>query len=306
MKMLVGRLVLVIGVCVSVLAAADEQKSGKLPPGHEKLVCIEVALLELTPRTEGLGELDEVATKQLIAKLQKLEQAGEIGTITRMRLTTIEDQTATAQYGEQAAVVTGRSQFGSGRAGGGGVSISHQNFGTLLSVTPSVNDDGDITIKLVLEKSGQAKAAPTDEQKEATEVGLPPAVLMINIQTMLRMRDGQTVVAQAMDSSSGKDSSQTIVLVTARVIGEQGDAPKKAGARKISKEKVRNGKEDVEVRIWKLRNAQAADAARYLGGLLDDPSLEITIDERTNSLLVRGPVATLKKIDAVVAKLDAE
>lgn len=219
MNTLAGRIALAIGLSVSVLIAAEEKKAGDAALGKERLVNMEVALFEFVPRNAGLGDLEEESEEQLVARMQKLEQAGEAGVITRIRLSTIENQTATAQYGQEVAMVTGRASGAGGRGGAGAVSFSYQNLGTLLSVTPRV-DDGVVLIKLVLEKSGRTKAAVPDEQSETAEDS-PPTKTVINIQTTLRVRDGRTVVAQAMDSSSGKESSQTVVLVTARVVGEK-------------------------------------------------------------------------------------
>jgi type II secretory pathway component GspD/PulD (secretin) len=62
-----------------------------------------------------------------------------------------------------------------------------------------------------------------------------------------------------------------------------------------------------EVRIFSLRNAEAAEVAKTLKELFqghESRSIRIALHPSTNSLVVRGAGADLETVEAVIVKLD--
>jgi type II secretory pathway component GspD/PulD (secretin) len=61
-----------------------------------------------------------------------------------------------------------------------------------------------------------------------------------------------------------------------------------------------------EFRVFALKNARASDAAQVLTQLFrgDRSTLSIAMDERTNSLVIRGPADDLAIAEAVLQRLD--
>jgi type II secretory pathway component GspD/PulD (secretin) len=65
-----------------------------------------------------------------------------------------------------------------------------------------------------------------------------------------------------------------------------------------------NPDEPVIIKVFSLRNANAADAERLIAQLFPRDIQSIAADQRTNSLIVRGDPETLNIIFAILARLD--
>lgn len=291
---------LVIAVALGLGVSAEAQDRS---PAAGQLVSIEVAIVELGGAGEKLGDTPDGQADQLVARLRELESQGKLAAITRVRFATIEEQPASAQFGENASVLSGRNVVPSRTREGGFAAASspmftQRQFGTLVSATPRVEDDGSILMELQVEKTGLGREArPTDGATD--ENAVPPRSVTINLRSTIRVPNGQTVIAHGMQSNSGKDSAQTVILVTARANGADG--------RRTPKRQTGRADSDVlQTKIYALRHLNATSAVEVLTKLMTDKSLRIAADPHTNSLLANGPPDQLATIEAILLRLDAE
>jgi type II secretory pathway component GspD/PulD (secretin) len=164
---------------------------------------------------EGLdGDGDKV-----LAKIRELEQRRQLSAWDRVRLTTVDNQAATVQFGKRIAVVQG-SQLS--RLGGRVNSYSYENVGLMVNVTTRiVQEDAAphkaIVMELVVEKSDLRTAEKAPAESGEREPVPSTTVTMIS-KTTLSVPDGETLVVGGMRSQSGVNQSQTLIIVTARII----------------------------------------------------------------------------------------
>jgi hypothetical protein len=202
--------------------------------------------LDVAGLTGGAGEVR--------AKVRELQQKGAITSVKTVELTALTGHNTRTQVSENKPFVTGVAVaggfggggfgggrggadapgqrpgggrggaggggFGGGRGGAGGIttrSISYRNVGTTVEVRPEVGPDGQVMLELRVEDAGMHSAEGgvaigADDKGTA----IPAAVFAVfNLETQVKVRPGQMVMAQGMKSESKAGQAQTIVLVTA-------------------------------------------------------------------------------------------
>jgi type II secretory pathway component GspD/PulD (secretin) len=177
-------------------------------------------------------------TSDVTAKIRELQQKGVIGNVKTIQLTALEGQTARSQVRESRPFVTGVAGFGGGgfggRGGGGGPgggvttrSITYRDVGTSVQMKPDVGADGLVSLDLRVEDSHMraaegGAAIGTDDKGTA----LPATeVVSSTLETRLKVRPGQMVLAQGTMAGSKSGQAQTVILVTASI----NEAGSKAG-----------------------------------------------------------------------------
>lgn len=239
----------VLATCSLAFAQGAVEKEAVVKEAVEKetgpLVTIEVDIIEVSPKTERLGRIaaDDSA---FIAKLRELEKADKLPGLTRLRLSTLGGTKGMTQLGGESPVVTGRTIRGRDAPGGGfggqsPVTIQFRNHGTILQATPRVEAGGAIQVQMDLSRSGlrSETAAPAgtspDGGAPAAEPQIPAGTTTLTMESTLRIKDGQTVVAQGFESLSEKEATQTIVLVTARIETDDGQQQSRAELKDVLK-----------------------------------------------------------------------
>jgi type II secretory pathway component GspD/PulD (secretin) len=129
--------------------------------------------------------------------------------------------------------------------------------------------------------------APTDA---SVEPQLPAGTSVLVLQSTLSIKDGQTVVAQGFEALSEKETTQTVVLVTARI---QADA----GQQQQARAETRN-----QLRIFRLQHANASSMAKVIA--LTMKQVTVAVDERTNALIVSGSSERFDEVEALISALD--
>ena len=199
------------------LEGAPKPKSTEVPP------VVEIELIQAewsSPGTDSAadlsGEADKVA--QLVATLEK---QGKLSVVQRFRLTTVDEQAASAQLGENRPQVTGVSTAG-GRGGFGGAanpgmmsSISYRSIGTMLRVTPSVRGGDTVVLDVQFEHSGVATPpnAPVLAEPPMGDKIRAESTTTLQLHSALRIANGQTAV---LAGHTANDQRQ-FVLVTVKV-----------------------------------------------------------------------------------------
>ena len=269
-----------------------------------RMVSIEVVIAQFA---EGKKDVDFNLDSgdKLAARIAELEKQGQISQLTRMRLTTLDQNPAQLQFGQRTPVATGRTRArGFARQGGGAnpaegggpvVSTSYtiENVGTLIGVTPHVEEDDTVSLKLELEKSHIEPAAAGEPGADATDV--PPArTATLQSRSTVRLRSGQTAVVGQSQSSAQGESGQTVILVTAHVSAAPAPVKTPGVAQKH------------QLKVFALHNAQAEASAAVLTKLFKDGVVKIGADGRTNSVLAQGPPEVLSEIEAILSRLDQQ
>jgi hypothetical protein len=199
-----------------------------------KTVAVEVVLAEVfTKRTEDSKEpADPVNTElatEALAKLEALNKSGQLGSLQRIRLTAVEEQSVSVMSGGSTphTVSVPGADFGGGPGGargargaaggaggpgGGGPvarSITYRNVGTTVKVTPRVGADNTVTLALDVSGSGAKPSADPDE---------PASFDSTTLATSLSVPSGRPVIAQAIRTDGKAGRTLSLVIVTARVV----------------------------------------------------------------------------------------
>jgi type II secretory pathway component GspD/PulD (secretin) len=249
------------------------------------------------------GAGDVPAGEVTPAAIRELEKAGQLDWVTRMRLTTVENDRAQVQVGERTSIVTGRTQRG-GFPGTGGetATMAYVNIGTTIEAIARVADDGSIIIALTAEKSWlEPTVAPAAPAAEAADS--PPALQAprspsaelprtrnLTAKTTVTVKPGEPTLALAQNASAGQDESQVWIVLTAKVA--EGRKPVAAEAPVL--------------KVFYLKFGKVADLAKVLASVFDrEPRLKIAVDERINGIIAQGPPATLEVVEALLTQLDA-
>jgi len=225
-------LVLVIGSSI----AADKETTSAVPgkagrPAKpvdvaSKMVEIEVLIVGTkSPDGHRDDRIDfDIATERekTVARVLELEKQGKLDVVTRIRLTTLDEQAAFIRVGERRPVVTARNY--SGRAGGAtraaGSSYTYENVGTILGMTPRVVDD-DVALELDIEKSRLAESQTAAGGQKDDDAVLPPRVDTSSCQATIRVASGETVLVGGLQSQSNQGDSMFLVLATARIVPDR-------------------------------------------------------------------------------------
>jgi len=220
-------------------AVADPASNSVLLSGPKSILDDAVAVLhqiDRRPRTVHLevllvtlasGDakaLDGVelsgTTQVVLARIRELQQKGMITNVKIVELTALERQMANARVSESRPYVTGVVFGGRGGGPGGGSmsrSINYREVGTNVQVIPDVGRDGLVSLHLKVDDS-HMRAAEDGVAIGADEKGTAvPATEFVTstLETNLRVRPGQMVLAEGTKAGSKSGQAQTVILVTA-------------------------------------------------------------------------------------------
>jgi hypothetical protein len=210
------------------------------------------------PITDQEGD-DEAGA--VIARVREAEKQGKVSRATRLRLTTLSNQVAMAQFGERAAVSTGRQSFPGGREfqGGGRGSgnmaetFAYQNVGTMVQVTPRVEGNKvlvqcDVEQSRLVPKAGKTPVA-SDPGAPAPSSFQPDSIETITAKSVVQMKSGETVLLTSREHRSGAEASRTYILVTATVADDGHQDAEHNDAALLKMFKLVNAKADVAAEL---------------------------------------------------------
>lgn len=221
-------LAILIGSLALSAATADDTKAA----AESRLVSIEILIADLAVADNSNEDEGNAA----VQRLRDAEKQGKLSRVTRLRLTTLSEQQAMAQFGERAAVATGRTAFPGGGRGGPGSgnvteSFTYQNVGTIAQITPRVEGN-----KVIMECSvEQSRLVPKGQAAKGAGPGgllggaseAPPAgsfqpdsIETITAKSVVQMKSGETVLLTSRQQHSGNEGLRTYILVTGTIAGE--------------------------------------------------------------------------------------
>lgn len=251
-------------------------------------VDVELLFLEITTTMNAKNPVPKLtgSSDEVNKALELMKKNGQLKTLNRVSLSAIHGRNSMTQSGGSRSIVTSiADRFGGrGRAPrGASRSYSSRSFGTMVTLTPTVEETGAVVLDVRLEKTWLQGA---DGEAEAGETTKPPGTATVSIQGTTRLKNGQYGVLSSSSESSKNGIDRIVVLASATV-----NEPRRFGGPQ-------------PIKIFKLKNAQAKSVAKTLDALLGDRKATMVADERTNSLLVKGSRDDVMVIEAVLQKLD--
>ncbi len=196
-------------VTVLLVSLWTSLSNGQERPG--KMIVFEMVIADL------VDPLDSPTAEKIL----EIEKSGKFNFLTRVQVTSLEEQTASVQFGEATSRSTGRAAAGRGFAGGpfGGrgalPTYTSLNVGTSVELTARVEQDGSIVTQLRAERSGLG-AAP--EQPVEVNGRVPPeSVERLMTETTLRLKPGEPQLVGGRQGTTGKDANKTWIVLTAHL-----------------------------------------------------------------------------------------
>jgi type II secretory pathway component GspD/PulD (secretin) len=259
-----------------------------------------VAIVQFTAAPPGAEPAAPPPAQGLDQWLQSLQSENRLLASTVVSLSTLDGQMTTAQFGAREPLAMSQTRIGQG---GRDAAVTYEfvELGTIVTATPRITANGAILLNLRIEGSSVAsedqRGGAAAQAEGAGEI-IPPSVTRLSTQSALRLQDGQTAVAYRQDSSFPPNSAQTQILVTAQA----GEAPQAAlGGGQVLLPQL---PPENDIRVFRLQNAQAPQAAAVLTRLMNQRLASIGIDEEANSIIVRGPPAELDRVETILERLD--
>ena len=188
------------------------------PAAPGRAVQIELLMVELSADAkDAKAAIDLGASADDIRlSVEKLAGEGKLQLVSHIRLSTLEQLPATFQVGEMVPVVTGRQVVGGGGRGGSpftAASVSYENVGTIVSVTPGIDGD-DAILEITAEKSRVENQQMPETDDASTP--LPPRRSTSTVRSTVRVPNGSYVVAGGATFAGEDGRKEMLVLVTAR------------------------------------------------------------------------------------------
>jgi hypothetical protein len=145
----------------------------------------------------------------------RLPQSPEKMEITaRARLITSNNQPAYVQMGSRVPHVASVSNMG---PGGQARSITYQNVGLILGITPRIST-GEVSMQIDVEQSQLGPESEGVPLSTANDSVRAPVTDSTTIQTTVRIANGQTVILGSIGRRS-KSGKQLVVIITPHIIG---------------------------------------------------------------------------------------
>jgi LysM repeat protein len=185
-----------------------------------------------------------------VATLNALEEQNQARMLARPNISTTDSQEGRIFIGSKYPIITSKANSN----GGTDVTITYVEFGTSLTVTPRINENGVVTVTV------KAFVSSATEWKTASDGSEVPVVATREASSVVRLKDGETFVLSGLNmqkSSLGTsqvpglskipllghlfrnkndkpfDDTEICIFVTPKIIGGEFHANEpKAGARK--------------------------------------------------------------------------
>jgi len=200
------------------------------------MVMIEVLIADMRHGEAAKGDASDPPGDPK-ALIQQLEKAGKLDCLTRVQLTTVEGQKASLRVGQRAARIVGSQRIGGGGFGGGGGggfggggggvgqvnSITFENVGLMLGVTPQIRRDGLVVMSIDIERSqlGPAEEGPVISKPADGEAIRAAPTETLTTQTTIGARSGQGVVVGMQQTKRQGRQSELLIIVTPKLLGNE-------------------------------------------------------------------------------------
>jgi type II secretory pathway component GspD/PulD (secretin) len=141
--------------------------------------------------------------------LRLLDTDDSIRQVRKVRLSSLENNLAQVQLGEQRPVVSGESF---GRSGIRTSMYQQEQLGTIVTMTARIDDDDRIVVELTFEMS---RLEESMAGTESADVPVPPAKQTVTLQTTISVPAGEPVLITDFNSQDNPADTRLIGIVTA-------------------------------------------------------------------------------------------
>jgi MSHA type pilus biogenesis protein MshL len=145
------------------------------------------------------------------AVLEALQEQGEVNVISQPRLRAMNNQTAIMKVGTDRPFFTQQTQTTASAAAQttqSGDLVSIITIGTVLAVTPQIGGDGWITLDIT-----PAITSFVEERKSPSGLSSAPVLDIKQSSTIVRLRDGETIVMGGLIQNSSAKSVRKVPLL---------------------------------------------------------------------------------------------
>jgi MSHA biogenesis protein MshL len=150
------------------------------------------------------------SNKNTTAILQALEEQGEVSVISQPRLRTLNNQTAIMKVGTDVPFFTQQSSLVTGvnTVQTTGDQLSIITVGTVLAITPQIASDAWISLDIT-----PAITSFVEEKQSPSRQSSAPVLDIKQSSTLVRMRDGETIVMGGLIQNSSAKATRKIPLL---------------------------------------------------------------------------------------------
>ncbi|WDQ15709.1 secretin N-terminal domain-containing protein [Rhodopirellula sp. P2] len=157
----------------------------------------------------GFGGLVLSASSQNVsALLRALEESRRLEVLSRPQILTLDNQSAFIQVGQRVPRITGSTITQIGQQN----TITMENVGLILGVTPRISPEGNVTMEIDAEKSEvgpESEGIPVSATSDGTVVR-SPRVNVASAQATVSAADGETIVLGGLISTKKKEHHRKV------------------------------------------------------------------------------------------------
>jgi Flp pilus assembly secretin CpaC len=233
-----GSVTLVLGIMctVAALANAGEAKREKRredagnankpdADAHAaRMVMIEVLIADVRRGEAGKGDAGN-SPGDPKARIQQLDKAGKLESLTCVQLTTVDGQKASLHVGQRIPRITGSQRGPTGQVN----SIAMENVGMMLAVTPQIPRDGPVIMSIGIERSqlGPAEEGTPIAKPSEGETIRAASLETLTTQSTIAARDGQSVAVAFQQTKRKGAQNELLIVVTPQLLGNEPPASAK-------------------------------------------------------------------------------
>jgi Flp pilus assembly secretin CpaC len=227
-----GSLTLVSCIACSVVSAAEAGRATREDPGERvrhvsrpvadagaaRMVMIEVLIADVRRGETAKGDARDLSGDPK-TRIQQLDKAGKLDALTRVQLAAVENQKASLRIGQRVARITGSQRGPAGQVN----SVTMENIGLMLGVTPEIRRDGLVVMAIAIERSQLRPAeegTPTSKPSDGEAIRVPPTETL-SAQTTISARNGQSVLVGAERTERQARQSELLIVVTPELINNE-------------------------------------------------------------------------------------
>lgn len=152
----------------------------------------------------GVANLS-IGTNDFNVLIRALEVQGKLEVLSRPQVTVNNNEKALIQVGEDIAIVTGVERLDNGNTRS---DVERREVGIILNVTPSISTDGFVRLEIAPEISSVSQR--TTQISEDFEA---PIIITRKVDTVVTVKDGQTIVIGGLIQSTQEDRRTKVPLL---------------------------------------------------------------------------------------------
>jgi type II secretory pathway component GspD/PulD (secretin) len=158
----------------------------------------------------------------ILAELRKLGARGRLEVLNRLQMTTLDKQPAYVQLGRQEPFIVGATLTTFGQSN----NVTLIQTGLLVSIVPRVAPGDAVILEIDLNESRPGRLEEGKVIFTPAKVGetiRQPSIIQTMLRSVVKVPAGKTVAVVAATSESGPRRTETLLLVSARVLNVKSD-----------------------------------------------------------------------------------